>query len=290
MYKQHVKSIKKNTITSNIIVPIVISAIIIMILNSTFAFLDLILKETNSDSVTSLSSMISMILSVVIGAILIKKVSSWSWFNLGWHKKNFFPSYFVGAVIGVLAITIVFIINLLLKSIEVSYVFTSSALVPFLISFIFFLFQGTYEELIFRSYLMPFFSRKIGDIASLIITSLMFAALHVFNDNFSAMGFINLIIFGLVFGSAYLKTGSLWIVGATHTFWNFFLGPVFGSNVSGVSQSNTILLSKLVGNITILNGGNYGLEGSIVASVIGIILILIFLKGYKFSSSKEYQK
>ena len=134
MYKQHVKSIKKNTITSNIIVPIVISAIIIMILNSTFAFLDLILKETNSDSVTSLSSMISMILSVVIGAILIKKVSSWSWFNLGWHKKNFFPSYFVGAIIGVLAITIVFIINLLLKSIEVSYVFTSSALVPFLIS------------------------------------------------------------------------------------------------------------------------------------------------------------
>ena len=64
-----------------------------------------------------------------------------------------------------------------------------------------------------------------------------------------------------------------------HLTWNFFQGPIFGFEVSGI-ESESIIKQSVTGN-EILTGGSFGFEGSILATV-GIIIMILYLdKKYK---------
>ena len=58
-----------------------------------------------------------------------------------------------------------------------------------------------------------------------------------------------------------------------HLTWNFFQGPVFGYEVSGF-HTQSIITQEIKGN-PIITGGEFGFEGSILATVISIIMIII---------------
>ncbi len=87
--------------------------------------------------------------------------------------------------------------------------------------------------------------------------------------------------FGIMMALAYVLTRNIWLAVGIHMAWNFTQGYVFGVEVSGVSQSYSILKTSVSGP-DLLTGGSLGPEGSIVALGISVVasavLVLLILR------------
>jgi hypothetical protein len=71
-----------------------------------------------------------------------------------------------------------------------------------------------------------------------------------------------------------------------HFTWNLFMGNVYGISVSGMDLGGSIIKSQPLGN-PIISGGDFGLEGSIVTT---ILLVLYSLIIWKFYSKRKEQE
>jgi len=71
------------------------------------------------------------------------------------------------------------------------------------------------EELYFRGFLYPAIAKHTGNIAGMLITSIVFGALH-----FSWPQFLPLTLGGLFLNWLYFKEGSLYTAIAAHSMWN----------------------------------------------------------------------
>lgn len=142
-------------------------------------------------------------------------------------------------------------------------------IVPFAMSFtiVKVLCVGVYEEVVARGYLL----RNIGVIGS----SLVFAALHAFNDNASVVSTVGLFVNGLLFAAAVLATGRLSASIGLHIAWNLCEGLVFGFPVSGDKEAASLMAIVQRGP-GIVTGGAFGPEAGligVVASLIGIAVL-----------------
>lgn len=132
------------------------------------------------------------------------------------------------------------------------------------------------EELLFRGFL---FQRLIGAIgawpAQLVIAAL-FLLTHLDNPGMhGAAKFIaqvDIFAASLLFGFAYLRTGSLALPIGIHLAANATQGPLLGLAVSG-NEGDGILIAERATSPDWLTGGAFGLE----ASLPGLICILVAL-------------
>lgn len=133
-----------------------------------------------------------------------------------------------------------------------------------------FLIQGMSEELLCRSYLMVSLSRKWPLWACAVSNALLFSLLHVGNPGVTAVALINIFLFGLFASMLTLRRGSIWMVGAIHSMWNFAQGNLFGIPVSGLVGSPSPLVAEMGegGRQTLVNGGAFGLEGGLAVTVV----------------------
>jgi membrane protease YdiL (CAAX protease family) len=151
----------------------------------------------------------------------------------------------------------------------------------------FLVFAG-FEELINRGYLFQTLCEGIGVWTAAVIISLIFSLVHIINPAFSILGGVFLFIHGLLYTVAYLKTRSLWTPIGLHMAWNFVQGPVAGMKVSGTAVNHS-LFSTETGGPELLTGGNFGVEGGIVAIFISIIILLALLKADWLKPSTRFQ-
>jgi membrane protease YdiL (CAAX protease family) len=129
------------------------------------------------------------------------------------------------------------------------------------------LMPGFMEELAFRGILFRWLEEFAGSWAALLITSVFFGLIHIFNPGatwFSS--FAIAVEAGVLLGGAYMLTRSLWLPIGLHAAWNVMQGAVFGIPVSGI-PSQGLIRAKLSGP-ALLSGGTFGLEASIIAMVI----------------------
>ena len=142
--------------------------------------------------------------------------------------------------------------------------------------FVGFLIQGMSEELLCRSYLMVSLSRGWPIQACAILNAFLFSLLHLGNSNVSVMALINIFLFGLFASLLTLRRGSIWMVGALHSMWNFAQGNLFGIPVSGIRGLPSPLISVPAagGWQEAVNGGAFGLEGGL--AVTAILLVACF--------------
>ena len=70
----------------------------------------------------------------------------------------------------------------------------------------------------------------------------------------------------------------MWFPIALHFSWNFFQGPIFGFEVSGI-ELNSLIVQEITGS-DLLTGGDFGLEGSALLSV--LLLLSIFFVQYLY--------
>ena len=140
------------------------------------------------------------------------------------------------------------------------------------------IFQGFEEEFVTRSVLMNFFAAKNGVMVGIIANSLIFSLLHLGNDAFSLVPFINILLVGILYSLLFYVSDDIFLPAAAHSMWNFAQGNIFGISVSGsFNIENSLIKSKLVGN-PLLTGGDFGVEGGLVVTIIHVIAIAIVLK------------
>ncbi|WP_413811267.1 type II CAAX prenyl endopeptidase Rce1 family protein [Streptomyces sp. OE57] len=138
------------------------------------------------------------------------------------------------------------------------------------------------EELAFRGALFRVLEEKTGTWGALAASGLLFGALHMVNPDATVWGGLAIAVeAGLLFGSLYAATRSLWLPIGLHLGWNMAEGGVFGTTVSGSDASHGSLFSASVSGPEALTGGAFGPEASPVAIVICLIPTVLFLREAK---------
>lgn len=185
------------------------------------------------------------------------------------------PEYLAGLGLGILFFSVAVGICALTGSVNVSFAVTAPPVWLLLLYLVAFMIQGMSEELLCRGYFMVSASRKSSMIAAVITSSLIFAFLHLSNNAISLLAVLNLFLFG-VFAAIYvIKRGNIWGIAAFHTAWNFAQGNLFGISVSGTEVLPSPITTLLSGSKTVINGGDFGLEGGVAVTIVLTIGILI---------------
>ena len=156
---------------------------------------------------------------------------------------------------------------------------------PILTSFFMFLSVGVGEEIIFRGILVRWIDEKWGFVAALIVSSVLFGLLHIFQPGATWWSSLAIAVeAGLLLGAAYRYAGTLWLPVGIHWAWNFTQGNVFGFQVSG-SNAGVSLLQGAVKGPDFLTGGVFGAEASAITVVLGLGLSIWFL--FRIKSAKQ---
>lgn len=221
---------------------------------------------------------------IIIGAIIINKYRHKNDIKaLGFQKNKFVSKYSIGFLIGILLLFFIIVASLIVNSIQINFNqdFNGIILFMFLLGF---LIQGLAEEVLFRGYLQNRLKTNFGLITTLVIQGILFALFHGANPGVTFLGVFNIFLFAVFLGIIFYYTQNIWIVGGIHSAWNFVLGPIIGIEVSGMKISTSLFNSSMNGP-TWLTGGNFGLEASILTTI--ILIIGIIFAYFKFQVSKN---
>ena len=127
------------------------------------------------------------------------------------------------------------------------------------------------EELLFRGILFRWIEEFAGSWAALVITSTLFGLAHIFNPNATWVSSLAIMVeAGVLLGGAYMLARNLWVPMGLHAAWNFTQGFIFDVPVSG-RDMHGLVQARLSGP-TLLSGGAFGLEASMIAVVLSIPL------------------
>lgn len=235
----------------------------------------MIIKTMDGLLVASLFVTIVPILLVFAFCALVQKRKPRT---IGFTKKKWLSEYLWGLFIG----AAIFSMGILLCIVTGALKFTGFSdgfnLGMFILFFFGFMVQGMSEEVLCRGYLMVSIARRSSLPVAILANSLFFAALHLGNSGISVLAFINLTLFGIFASIMFVRRGSIWMIGAVHSIWNFVQGNVFGILVSGMELDCRVLNAEVVDGMTFINGGAFGLEGGIAVTVVllgGIVLMCL---------------
>lgn len=129
-----------------------------------------------------------------------------------------------------------------------------------------------WEELVFRGYLLQNMIKGMGINWAVIISCILYGAVHATNPNAGIISSSIIVLFGFMRLYGYLRTSQLWLSMGMHAGWNFFQGPIFGFGTSGY-ETESVLIHKLNGSDW-LTGGKFGPEGSVFTVLIVLLAIL----------------
>ncbi|MBK9153695.1 MAG: CPBP family intramembrane metalloprotease [Chloracidobacterium sp.] len=146
------------------------------------------------------------------------------------------------------------------------------------ISFAVFTVAAAFEEVLFRGYLLQTFIRSNLTWLGLLLTSVLFATVHNANPSATWLSWLNTIIAGAWFGLAYLRTRNLWLPFGLHLAWNWAQGSIFGIEVSGLKELVPHpLLKEIDSGPDWLTGGQYGLEGGLLATAaLAVSMVIVW--------------
>ena len=193
---------------------------------------------------------------------------------IGFVRKKAIRDYAIGIFVGALMLSAAVFICVKAGALTVQ---TQSVNVLLVILYFFaFLVQGMAEEVLFRGYIFRRLCLGYSLLVSALISSLLFAVMHISNNGMATIAFLNMVVFGM-FASllVYRCDGSIWCVGALHGVWNFAQGNLFGISVSGNSLMSSIFSSTLTQGRELTNGGTFGLEGGIAVTLVLVLATAI---------------
>ena len=181
-----------------------------------------------------------------------------------------------GLALGTLPIVLAIVIMLAVGGLAwdgVSASLQSALLIPTFVVMAFF------EEIICRGYLL----QNLIDIGrprfGIWFSSTIFWLLHALNPAAwsSPIVAVNLFGAGVTLALAYRASRNIWFPTAAHFGWNFAQGVLFQVPVSGIKTDGLFDVHIVASAPTWLTGGQFGIEGSILATVaeLGMSLVLI---------------
>ncbi|VPF56825.1 caax amino protease family [Streptococcus pneumoniae] len=249
--------------------------------------------QTLHQSLTDKTSDFRLILGLLAFGFILNTVFRWTRKvekrpirTLGFYRENFLSNLLKGFSLG-LALFLLTLLGLValgqyrLDSIHLD----TYSLAFTLFTIPFWILQGTAEELVTRAWLIPQLAKRTNLKVAIIISSSLFTLLHLGNPGITFLSAIDLFLFGVAMSLYLLKTDTIWGIGGIHGAWNFAQGNLFGALVSGQSSGTSIMKFTPQGNQDWLSGGSFGIEGSIVSSI--ILFLLILYLAYQLKKENE---
>ena len=193
----------------------------------------------------------------------------------------------VGLALGAVTISIVAIVLLLIGSVKLVNPITSPRFTSDLLSgMAIFIAVGFGEEIFGRGYCMSVLKQTRNKWIVLIVSSIIFAAMHLGNDAIGVIPLINLFLIGGAFGYMFMKSSNIWMPIGFHITWNYFQGYIWGFEVSGNKVNGMYQIETVKDSI--LNGGAFGAEGGLVVTFITILTIWFVAIYYKDRSMDKF--
>ncbi|MGQ3357061.1 MAG: lysostaphin resistance A-like protein [Phreatobacter sp.] len=142
--------------------------------------------------------------------------------------------------------------------------------------------SGFFEELLFRGALFRIVEEWLGSWISLVLSSFVFGFVHLMNPAGTVTGALFISIeAGLLLAAAFMLTRRLWLSIGFHMSWNYTQSAIFSGIVSG-NEGAQGLFKSIIAGPTLLTGGSFGLESSLVAFLLctatGVALLIMAVR------------
>lgn len=136
---------------------------------------------------------------------------------------------------------------------------------------------GFVEELVFRGVILNLLSIRWNRWIGGLVTSLIFASMHIIGRKLSAISMLELLIActlaGIMFVLIETEQRTIWNNAVIHSIWNLLTSALVAVNVT---FKNDALITFIPNNKNFLyTGGDFGMESSLIAIVAYLIVILI---------------
>ena len=127
---------------------------------------------------------------------------------------------------------------------------------------------GIVEEAIVRGVFLTVLERLMGHWVAVLLPSVLFAALHLIGRPMDLPSFLQLMIagslVGILFSLVAVETGSIWCSALMHAVWNMVMvGGIL--HIGPSAQTDAVANYVLTGSSTLLTGGSFGVETSVIA-------------------------
>lgn len=203
-------------------------------------------------------------------------------------KTNTLKYLLIGLASGFVTNASCILVSVLRKDIALH--FEPSSIFFLILGFIAVLIQSGSEELICRHFMQQHLRRRYQKPwLEILLPGLFFAALHLFNPGVGALPVINLVLCGILLGTAIYYFDSMWLVIGFHTMWNFTQNLLFGLPNSGiVTPLSVFRLDAASARDSFSYNVAFGVEGSPMAVLVQLIaLFLVIYFGKKRRSPEQ---
>lgn len=246
-----------------IIIPYLVIVGIFELIGGLIVGLDFSHMNANSQTSAQLfvTCFMGMVGTIAVVWLFTTKVDKKSFASIGFDKTNMVKDIVLGLAMGFVIILSGF--SILVLTHQLQFIDIKFNALNLLYSVGIFVFVAVSEEVFTRGYILRNLAFSFNKYMALVVSALIFSLMHLANPNANLVGLSIIFLSGLVLGLPYLYTKNLWFPIALHFSWNFFQGPIFGFNVSGLNFYKLIETKYATANNW--NGGEFGFEGSIVA-------------------------
>ena len=229
-----------------------------------------------------LCSFYGYLFTILLFVLYCKKLNKIKLDKIGIDKN--LKTFLKGIFLGVLSLTFIIIILIIFGGIKLNGVNHNMNYLFFILYLFGYLIQSAMEEVICRGYILHRLKERIPIVFALLISTLFFTIGH-FSSLFSEgillgiIGIINLFLISLIWVTTTLKDNNIYSAIGFHFIWNFALFNIIGLNLSGIESTNSIFKFSTINSF--LTGSSYGIESSIVTTVILSIVLFIIRRKSK---------
>jgi membrane protease YdiL (CAAX protease family) len=142
-----------------------------------------------------------------------------------------------------------------------------------------FIMVGVSEEVLSRGYHLQNLTDGINLFWGLLLSSSVFAFLHLLNPESSLFSSLGILAAGYFLAYGWVRTRQLWLSIGLHIGWNLFEGTVFGFPVSGYKVE--ALIQHNPSGPGLITGGGFGPEAGLIvlpAMLLGALLIRYYTR------------
>jgi membrane protease YdiL (CAAX protease family) len=142
------------------------------------------------------------------------------------------------------------------------------------------------EELVFRGYLLQSLAEGSRRWIAGLLFCIVFTWGHADNPDVTIIGITNIFLAGVILVILYFQTRRLWLPIGFHFSWNLAQSWLWGFDVSGIKIEDQLFVMNPTG-AEHLTGGEFGLEGSVLSTVLFIVLVAWFLTKKVLTPTEE---
>lgn len=140
-----------------------------------------------------------------------------------------------------------------------------------------FLLAAVIEEIIARGIVFRLITDKWNVVAGLVVSSIIFGFVHLFNPNTTALSCLRIAITGgWLCAIAYAYHRTLWVPIGIHWAWNYLQSNIFEHSVPGSALNSPPILILASKGVKFPAGIEFDTEVSIISTAIGVAISAVY--------------